>query len=176
MSNRNKIPRAVAMRVTEKLVELLKPYCQRVEIAGSLRRGKAEVGDIEIVVMPKLVESGLFGDMELDTQFFSAAMSGVEIRVRKGGTWYKQFEYQGMKVDLFITSPEKWGCVYLIRTGSAEWIHKLVTPRKYGGLCPSHMRFQDGRLWEGQDLLDTPEEEDVFRALGLDFVEAELRN
>src|SRR3972149_1812673 len=41
------------------LVMALRPVCERVEIAGSIRRGKAEVKDIEIVCVPtmELVES-----------------------------------------------------------------------------------------------------------------------
>ena len=176
MSGAQKITRERALKTADLLVALLSPHCQRVEIAGSLRRGKFEVGDIELVAMPKLVEVGLWGDLGLDIQFFSKAMAGQSIVAKKNGQFYKQFEFEGTPVDLFIATPEKWGCVYLIRTGSADFVHRMVTPRRHGGWCPSNFRFQDGRLWEGQDLLDTPEEEDVFLALGRKFVEPSLRN
>ncbi len=31
----------------------LEPFCSRVEVAGCIRRKKADVGDIDIVAMPK---------------------------------------------------------------------------------------------------------------------------
>ena len=54
MSSGEKQPRAVVLPITERLVSILAPFCERIEIAGSLRRLKPEVGDIELVVIPKL--------------------------------------------------------------------------------------------------------------------------
>src|ERR1700750_2314871 len=39
--------------IAQKLIERIKPYCVRAEIAGSIRRCKPEVKDIEIVAIPK---------------------------------------------------------------------------------------------------------------------------
>ena len=44
---------AYARDLAEALVELLRPACQRIEIAGSIRRGKARPNDIEIVAVPR---------------------------------------------------------------------------------------------------------------------------
>lgn len=44
---------SAALKIAEGLVCEFGPYCERVEIAGSIRRGKAEVGDIEIVAVPR---------------------------------------------------------------------------------------------------------------------------
>jgi len=46
------------------LKQELEPYCDRIEVAGSIRRQNPEVGDIEIVCIPKTVKGGLFDDME----------------------------------------------------------------------------------------------------------------
>lgn len=35
------------------MVEALRPYCHRVEVAGSVRRGRDWINDIEIVAIPK---------------------------------------------------------------------------------------------------------------------------
>lgn len=42
-----------AKQIAEALIEELRPYCERISIAGSIRRGKQEVKDIEIVAVPK---------------------------------------------------------------------------------------------------------------------------
>ena len=38
MSSGEKQPRAVVLPITERLVSILAPFCERIEIAGSLRR------------------------------------------------------------------------------------------------------------------------------------------
>jgi hypothetical protein len=50
------IPRVTALRVAESLRATLYGACDRVEIAGSIRREKPQVHDIEIVVVPRIVE------------------------------------------------------------------------------------------------------------------------
>jgi DNA polymerase/3'-5' exonuclease PolX len=46
-----------AKATAEKYQNLFKPYCSRIEIAGSSRREKPEVKDIEIVATPGDIES-----------------------------------------------------------------------------------------------------------------------
>ena len=48
---------AYAQQMAEALVELLAPACERIEIAGSVRRGKARPNDVEIVAIPRWVYS-----------------------------------------------------------------------------------------------------------------------
>jgi hypothetical protein len=50
------IPLPAATALAAKLVAQLAPYCERIEIAGSVRRQKDIVGDIELVVIPKMIE------------------------------------------------------------------------------------------------------------------------
>ncbi len=47
-----------AYSIAERVMKLLKPFCDRIEIAGSLRREKEEVKDIEIVAIPKSNREG----------------------------------------------------------------------------------------------------------------------
>lgn len=60
----------------------LLPFCDRLNIAGSIRRGKQEVHDIEIVCQPKRVKVGtldLFGQdtrkEEISAEFVKVVMS-----------------------------------------------------------------------------------------------------
>lgn len=56
MSGGYRFKRDVALGAAEALIGLIAPACVRVEIAGSLRRGKHSVGDVEIVALPVVEE------------------------------------------------------------------------------------------------------------------------
>lgn len=174
------IPYADALAVAEQLVTELAPACERILIAGSLRRGKAEVGDIEIVACPRMTLTTDMFDLPVRGMEHSAlddALAQIERgEYTKNGPKYKQFSYGGASVDLFLVTRETWGCVATIRTGSADFTHWLVTPRRQGGGCPSHLRFSGGRIWEGARALETSEERDVFAALDVAWVEPAERN
>jgi DNA polymerase/3'-5' exonuclease PolX len=51
-----------AERIAAAIVADLAPYCDRIQVAGSVRRRKEFVGDIELVAIPRYVPAGLFGD------------------------------------------------------------------------------------------------------------------
>ncbi|RYD50171.1 MAG: hypothetical protein EOP83_24365, partial [Verrucomicrobiaceae bacterium] len=54
-----RFPREAALVVAGELVHLLGPVCERIAIAGSLRRDKPEVGDVEILFVPRIEERPL---------------------------------------------------------------------------------------------------------------------
>jgi NTP pyrophosphatase (non-canonical NTP hydrolase) len=60
---KTKRPYAQVKPIVEKLVDRLSAYCDRIEIAGSLRRQANEIGDIEIVAIPTLPVN-LFGEID----------------------------------------------------------------------------------------------------------------
>lgn len=164
-----------AQSLANDLVTQLSFYCERTEIAGSIRRGKSEIGDIEIVAVPQM-GFDFFGEPTGDH-----ALNGVQWsdfgKVIKNGNKYKQIElHEGINLDLFIiTPPAQWGVIFLIRTGPAEFSHKMVTPRNQGGLMPSIYRIKDGAVWSHNHIIPTPEEKDVFGLFGLQYLEPELR-
>lgn len=170
-----------ARLIAVSLVDTLRPYCEKIEIAGSIRRGKADVKDIEIVAEPMLVRPlNLFGDPgpwksrlvdfldRKDDQFASPI---------KGDQKYRQYELpQEIKLDLFmVTPPAQWGVIYAIRTGPAEYSRWLVTRRRSGGALPSYLQVRDGGVWRGQELIPTPTERSFFQLLGLDYIRPENR-
>jgi DNA polymerase/3'-5' exonuclease PolX len=54
-------PLPEAERVAAAIVADLAPFCARIQVAGSVRRRKEVVGDIELVAIPRYTPSGLFG-------------------------------------------------------------------------------------------------------------------
>jgi DNA polymerase/3'-5' exonuclease PolX len=196
-STKSRIPLGRAERLAEQIVDLLAASCERIEVAGSIRRRKEQVGDIEIICVPKLVpgldQVDLFGAPVraaqatnlLDGQIagylggapFGPFQHRLDVNGRKScGERYKRLTYLDVPLDLFsVLPPAQWGVLYTIRTGPAEFSHRLVTPRLQGGWMPSGMRVQDGALWDRGAIVQTPEEADFFAALGLEVVPPEQR-
>jgi DNA polymerase/3'-5' exonuclease PolX len=176
MSEGKRVPRAEALDAANKIYDLLAPICERVAIAGSLRRGKPDVGDIEIVCVP-MPEADLFGDECVNSLRIHSDLIHAGYRMGKfDGDHFKQFDAGPCNCDLFITTRPQFGVIFTIRTGCAEFSHRLVTPRSQGGLLmPSSLRVKDGRIWHGDTAYDTPEEINVFEIMGLKWIPPEER-
>jgi DNA polymerase/3'-5' exonuclease PolX len=173
----HKLPYADALSLAELLERRLAPSCERILIAGSIRRRKSEIGDIELVAQPKLTtEFDMFG-FETGNHYSQLDGALTELRTEgytKNGDKYKQFIYEGVTVDLFIASPETWGAIATIRTGSADFTHWLVTSRRHGGGCPSGLKVSGGRvMYEhvGGEAFDTGTEEKFFQVLEQRWIE-----
>lgn len=182
------VPLAEAREAAEALVEILRPACERIEIAGSIRRGKAAVKDIEIVAIPLRQEQaeGLWGDVAsidlLEERLVTLATDGtVTLRLvkmhradgsieygQRNGESYKALEYRGIPVDLFLVHPGRsdWGVIFTIRTGPAEWSHRLVTD------CQRLLRRgAGGRLYRSGQHYPCPEERDFFEGIGQAWID-----
>lgn len=176
-----------ARHLANEILEHIAPFCERAEIAGSVRRGKADVKDIEIVCIPKPRGRPSFGDAkpfktELDALLYSlcnSAASPLRMKALKGGDKYKQFHIPkaGVNLDLFIvTPPAQWGVQFVIRTGPAEFSQWVVTQARKGGALPDHCKVDQGAVWRTAgdsmwEVLPTPEEQDFFNLLHLDWKE-----
>ena len=166
-----------AKQIAERWLELLKPYTERIEIAGSIRREKPEVKDIELVCVPRMdSEPDMFGTLRAYNTLNRYILENA-VYCTKNGDRYKQIVTGvDIKLDLFIVlPPAQWGVIFLIRTGSAQYSHRFVTPKREGGLLPSHMKVANGALLMNGKPLMTPEEIDVFRLAGAPWVEPKWR-
>lgn len=185
-----------ASALAERLVTQMTPYCKRVEIAGSIRRGKSEVKDIEIVAIPCWgeVKSGgtLFAELEkapplnqLHVWALQAVARGELVWIKPGTSviefwtpkaegkyWRGLLAHEGeqIKLDLFLTKPENFGSVFLIRTGSADFSRAVAAHAQH-----IHHPFKDGFLTIAGVPVETFEEAHVFELLGLQFVEPNRR-
>ena len=109
-----------AKEVANELKQMLEPCCNRIAIAGSIRRRKPEVGDIELLVIPRA--------NYLDKLLHDLMMQNVlAMRLNKRG----QRAYgpknklmvhlpSGIGLDIFSTTEECWPVALVIRTGGAE--------------------------------------------------------
>jgi len=179
--SKTKIHLDEAQRIARYYLGLLAPACERIEIAGSIRRKKLLVGDIEMVAIPKLaVSNDLFGNPSKPHSLLDDAVADLiprGARLLKNGERYKQIALpEGVNLDLFIVlPPAQWGVIFLIRTGPAAFSRWVVTPRKHGGALPSNCRVKDGAVWRNGEIIPMPEEEEFFRLLGLPAIAPEHR-
>ena len=129
----NKSRLSVAEAVGEDLVRLLTPYCARIEIAGSIRRQRPQVKDIELLCVSKVTSSpDMSGEVTtnhyaLDLKLDELVADGSVLKKRpnKAGrySYGKQNKLlvhveMGISVDVFSTDAENWGMALLVRTGS----------------------------------------------------------
>ena len=167
-----------AREILDRLALELMPGCERIAVAGSVRRGKSDVHDLELVCVPKLVTvADLFGAPANSYSLLDAELIRLRLHLIKGGEKYKQFALpEGISLDLFITSREQWGWIFVLRTGHKDFGHWLVTPRRHGGALPGYIKSRAGWLTNGNGPIKTAEESDVFRVLGVGWLEPQYRS
>lgn len=158
-----------ALKIALRVVELLSPHCYRIEIAGSLRRQKQMVKDIEIVCIPKPYQTGLFSD--------GLALVVNEWRKVKGDLDYEFSKYtqrilpEGIKLDLFFAVPENWGSILLIRTGDWEFSKHFM-----GFIMPQRGYKQtDGYVWLNGGKIAVREEKELFDLMKIPWIAPQYR-
>lgn len=173
--------------LAHRLAVAMVPYCERVQIAGSIRRGKSEVKDLELIAVPRWAErpgADLFGEPVRANLLFEWATGHapglgitwikpgtseiIEWPVKEHGKYWRGMVTDGtttVKLDLFLATPENFGILLLIRTGSAEFSQAVVTHGKRIGIpCV------DGYLQNADGRIVTEEETDAFAVLGLEWL------
>lgn len=155
-----------ALTIANQLLEQLRPHCERCVIAGSIRRGKPEVKDIEIVAIPKPYETGLF-----ESGIAPVVNQWQKVKGELPCKYTQRILPEGIKLDLFFAEPGNWGLILAIRTGSAEYSHKMLA----SGWVKHGYHSMEGYLVKGAHRIETPREEDIFKICGLPWVEPKLR-
>ncbi len=154
-----------AISIARSFINHLKriPEVQRISEAGSVRRRKETIKDIDILI----VSSNPSYVME---RFVSHPM--VREVISKGETRSSVRTKEFMQVDLRIVETDSFGSALAYFTGSKEHNIKLRDMAKGRGLKINEYGIFDEKSGEK---LGGREEEDVYRILGLQYVPPELR-
>ena len=149
-----------AQRIAEAVVKRLSPYCERIEVAGSVRRKKPTVKDIDFVLIPS------------DLWNLQHEIKGMG-QVRMSGNKLMRVMAGSVQVDLYFADEKTWATLLLIRTGSAENNIRLATLAKKRGwrLAASG----DGLFNEVGQRIAGDSEESIYGALGLPYQRPEER-
>jgi DNA polymerase/3'-5' exonuclease PolX len=167
MSGKIKYPYAIAYKIALEVVEQLKPHCERIEIAGSIRRKKAEVGDIEVLITPKPYEVGLF-----QSGIATIVNQWEKVKGELPCKYTQRVLPSGIKLDLFFADESNWGYTLAMRTGSAEFSRRVLAC----GWVREGFKSKGGYLFRDGERYEVHEEEDLFKLIGVRYVEPEDRN
>ncbi|MBA7589353.1 hypothetical protein ES708_31435 [subsurface metagenome] len=146
--------------IADTVVKALEPYCERIVVAGSIRRQKPTVRDIDLVLIAR-------DRWNLDSALMRMGnykMSGIKIA---------RVEMDSIPLDIYFATPETFATLLLIRTGSVESNIRLATLAKKRGwrLAASG----DGLFNEHGERIAGDTEESIYEALGVPYQEPEER-
>jgi len=133
----------------------------QVEIAGSIRRRKETVGDIDVLTVTRHPDEVMdfFTQMDLVDDVIVRGHSKSTVRL-----------YNGMDADIRVFKEADFGSAMVYFTGSRELnisLRKIAISR--------NMKLNEYGVFQGAERLAGKTESDVFRVLGLDYIPPELR-
>lgn len=158
--------------IADKIVSELNPYCERCEIAGSIRRKKPDCKDIEVVIIPRQKDLNKLSDV---------VNSWHKVKGDITGKYTQRILPQGIRLDLFIANRDNWGLIYAIRTGSAEFSFRILACgwKKKGYTSENGILYpalnEDEKGLDYSNPLFVREEKDLFDLIGIKYIEPELR-
>ena len=154
-----------ALPAARTLLEHLKqsPLVLHAEIAGSLRRGKEVVKDLDLIASSKKPK-------EVMKLFVSSP--NVEKVVNHGETKSSVILAGGIPCDLRVIPPESWATALAHFTGSKE--HNIALRQR---AIDQGLHLSEWGLLKGKSKtpLKLKDEKDLHKALGLAFIPPELR-
>ncbi len=153
-----------ALPIAEELKNRLKKeldVINRIEVAGSLRRMKPTIGDIDILVTSE--------DPEKVADYFTA-MSDVREILGKGKTKCSLILKNDLQADLRLIEEKSYGSALLYFTGSKDHniqLRKIAINNGY--------KLSEYGLFKDDEQIAGKTENEVYDKLGMQFIAPELR-
>lgn len=147
------------------LFEAVKKHAKviRAELAGSLRRHKETIKDIDIVASCKEADRAAIMD-------FFTKLPTVQNIIAKGDTKSSVLLENGVAADLRLTTDKDFPYLLHHLTGSAE--HNIAL-RGHGQKLG--IKVSEWGLFKGEKLIRCKDETEIFAALGMSYIPPELR-
>lgn len=186
------MPLALAQSRAEKLAAWLTPYCERIAVAGSIRRGRPLCNDVDLVCIPK------FAVREDRTDMFTTERRRVSLlrdflrlycEESKPAAWRGRagqpagapkedaenlllVTAAGVQLDVWVATEATWWTRLICRTGSVQ--HNILAAQRALDLGGKWSPYQGLRLHDEDAALTR--EEDFYAALGWPCVPPNLRD
>jgi len=155
-----------AKRLGEVVLKRLEPFIERGEIAGSVRMKKDQCHDVDLVVIPKREFMIMEQIKAILKQYGKLEKCGNEIIIVKD----REKETQ---IDCYMATSGNYEVIRLIRTGSKLHNVKLAKTAK---LQEKSLKFGLGLVDCKTGVLLANTEKEIFKELGMEYVEPELRD
>ena len=174
-----------ARHFAELIKGILSPFCEKIEIAGSIRRLRPNVNDIDFVVLPKYGQTlALRERCKARCRVVKDGEQNYIVAMPISAAQREQLDHSGwdVQIDIFIahpgkcdllqTVPSNFGSLLVCRTGSTAhniWLveqakKNYMTWNPYVGVTDP-----EGYVIAGET------EQDIFRACDVPFIEPEKR-
>jgi len=152
-----RMTRTQAEELAAKMINLLQPYCDSIDVCGSFRRGRENPGDLDIVIimkpritLPQIVE-------DLADEYTAVNWVGEK---------KTQMVIDGVKVDVRTTTPRAKGAALLYFTGPAGYNIGIRRSAKSRGMKLNEYGIFDR---ETNEYLGGSTEEEIYEVLGKNF-------
>jgi DNA polymerase (family X) len=145
-----------AKEVCEKLRGL-----SEVEWAGSLRRMKETIGDVDFLVASKNPSK---------VMDFFVKLPGIVKVWSKGGTKASVRTKDGFDMDIRVVPRKSYGSALQYFTGSKE--HNIATRRI---AMEKGLKLSEYGLFKGKKMIVAETEEEIYKALGMEWMPPEMR-
>lgn len=158
-------PRAKIREVLIGLVPKILPYCRRVKVCGSWRRGRPDCGDVDIVVLP-------FGQSNRSLLFNNFAELCGKSKEEMSKLCSLSFILDDVQVDIEVATEEDWGTQLMMWTGPANLnIRQRMKTKAKGWRLNQYGVFNK----KGKNLATGMSEKEVYHLIGWKWLEPEGR-
>lgn len=158
-----RIKLADAVIIANRIINFLKKskYVKQVECAGSFRRKKETLGDLDIIV-------GSNNNKKVIDHFIH--FDEIATVIAQGSTRATVRLHSGVQVDLRSVSPKSYGAALIYFTGSKAHniaIRKMAQKKK--------LKINEYGVFEGKEQIVGKTEEEIYHQIGLAYIEPEMR-
>jgi hypothetical protein len=170
MSAGERTPYAQVTPIVEALIARLTPFCEMITAAGSYRRERQTIGDLEIVAIP-----GEHLHAELDKMVETGEIQKSPLR-SGWGKKQRKFDYQGFKIDLYMCDQDNAGYILWVRTGNNDGgdgnarVLSYINRCRERGYDKPQFELHDGYVWHRGVKLHIPDETTFYALLGLPVI------
>jgi DNA polymerase (family 10) len=154
----------VALSTATDIVGALRDAAEHVEYAGSLRRWRETIGDVDILATAEddaHAERIMAAFRDLSDEIVVSGPTKTSIRADNGS---------GLQVDLRVVRPECYGAALQYFTGSQA--HNVAVRQV---AIRAGLKLSEYGLFRGDELIASATEDDVYAALGMDWVPPPMR-
>lgn len=177
------LPLTTAHTLVKSFAEIIRGECEKLVVAGSIRRGQPYVKDAELVAIPK---PGLLPllDRLVELGTISKALYGAGSH--RWGPKYRGLNYGELRVEISLADGDNWGNMLWLRSGPRDGNEFVMG---YISHTNPAIRFKEGFVWhsaagwkwlpKGKEhewqaddrvKLRVPDEETLFKLLGMPYI------